>query len=350
MDTGRPVLPRYARPSLPGVTTSNSDDIPTVERLETPPRASSVSPHPQHANPADSDPSIGDGRGGRLMLSALREHAFEHSLHPSLHPPRAHSRSDNTSGSSRPPFEREGDVPNAMSTPILADASIHVSSPILAEPRPSADFMKMESPIRPPPAESVRSQIARVGKIVRDLNRLPWIASSGVSSIYVPGEATTRRYSRPISKKQGSWYTSRAKPIDLFAGPSTTGLLPIQHHSPPSAIPGHSQPVVPAPFILGSSANLLFSPPGAQGGGGGGSGSPSHEGPLSTDSHGSQAHVLAPCLCCAAVLPRPVYMLANSQPQFMSSGQMDGGGGMGMGMGPRLFVPQPSGLRTPTFG
>lgn len=363
-ETGRTMMPRYAGHPMPGVATSNSDDIPTVERLETPPRASPISPHLQHVNPADSDASIGDGRGGRLMLSALREHEFEHTLHPSLLPPRAHSRSDNTSASSRPPFEREGDVPNAMSTPILADASIRVSSPILAEPRPSADFMKMESPIRPPPAESVRSQIARVGRVVRDLNRLPWIASSGVSSIYVPGEATTRRYSRPIPKKQGSWYTSRAKPMDLFAGPSTTGLLPIQQAPPSATTPGHHQPVIPAPFILGSSANLLFTQPG-HAGGGGGSGSPSHEGPLSTDSHGSQAQVLAPAYVAQplfvypsglpqpggppeAQLPRPVYMLANSPSHFMPSGQLDGGGGMGMGG--RLFVPQPSGLRTPTFG
>lgn len=361
IETGRTTLPRYTGPFMPGVATSNSDDIPTVERLETPPRASSVSPHPRHVH-SDSDAS-GDGRRERLMLSAVREHSFEHSLHPSLHPPRAHSRSDNTSTSSRPPFEREGDLPNAMSTPILADASIRVSSPILAEPRPSADFMKMDSPIRPPPAESIRSQIARAGKFVRDLNRLPWIASSGVSSIYVPGEATTRRYSRPISKNKGSsWYTSRAKPIDLFAGPSTTGLLPPQ--PPPHLGMGHHQPIIQAPFILGSSANLLFTQPG-QMGGGGGSGSPSHEGPPSSDSHGSQPQVLAPAYVAQPLFvypsglpqpggppdaqhPRPVYMLANSPPHFVSSGQVDAGGGMGMGS--RMFVPQPSGLRTPTFG
>ncbi|KAF8552123.1 hypothetical protein OG21DRAFT_1486465 [Imleria badia] len=369
IETGRTMAPRYPMP-MPGVATSNSDDIPTVERLESPLCASSVSPRPRHSNPADSDPSIGDGRRERLMLSAVHEHAFEQH-HPSLLPPRAPSRSDNTSTSSRLPFERGGDVPNAMSTPILANASIRVSSPILAEPRPSADFMKMESPIRPPPAESVRSQIVRAGKFIRDINNLPWIASSGVSSIYVPGEATTRRYSRPIIKNKGSsWYQSR-KQLDLLAGPSTTGLLHHpQAHAPLGA--GHAQPILPAPFILGSSANLLFSQP-MQAGGGGGSGSrsPSHEGPPSTDSHGSQAQVLAPAYVAQplfvypsglpqpggppeAQLPRPVYMLANSPPQFMTSGQVDGGGGMGMGMGmgmgPRLFVPQPSGLRTPTFG
>lgn len=367
IETGRTMSPRYPMP-MPGVATSNSDDIPTVERLETPPRASSVSPRPRHGNPADSDASIGDGRRERLMLSAVHEHAFEQ-FHPSLLPPRAHSRSDNTSTSSRPPFEREGDLPNAMSTPILADASIRVSSPILAEPRPSADFMKMESPIRPPPAESVRSQIARAGKFIRDLNGLPWIASSGVSSIYIPGEATTRRYSRQIVKNKGSsWYTSRSKQLDLFAGPSTTGLLPVQAHAPSGA--GHAQPIAPAPFILGSSANLLFSQPMQMGGGGSSSRSPSHEGPPSSDSHGSQAQVLAPAYVAQplfvypsglpqpggppeAQLPRPVYMLANSSPHFMASGQLDGGGGgmgMGMGMGARMFVPQPSGLRTPTFG
>ena len=167
------------------------------------------------------------------------------------------------------------------------------------------------------------------------------------------------------SKNKGaSWYTSRAKPIDLFAGPSTTGLLPPHSLPPPGA--GHPGPIMPAPFILGSSANLLFTQPGHMGGGGGGggSGSPSHEGPPSTDSHGSQAQVLAPAYVAQplfvypsglpqsggsseAQLPRPVYMLANSPPQFVSGGQ-DGVGGMGIG--PRLFVPQPSGLRTPTFG
>ncbi|KAI9571071.1 hypothetical protein HD554DRAFT_2036971 [Boletus coccyginus] len=114
----------------------SSDDIPTIERLETP-RASLVSPHPRHVNPSDSDASIGDGRRERLLLSAVHEHSFER-LRPSLNPPRAHSHSDNTSISSRPPFEPEGDVPNAMSTPILAES------------RPSADFMKVDSPIRPP--------------------------------------------------------------------------------------------------------------------------------------------------------------------------------------------------------
>ncbi|KAF8126695.1 hypothetical protein EV363DRAFT_1347128 [Boletus edulis] len=367
IETPRTALPRYTGPSImmPGIATSNSDDIPTVERLETPPRASSVSPHPRHVNPADSDPSIGDGRRERLMHSAVREHSFEQS-HNSLRLPRNHSRSDDTSTYSRPPFEREGDIPNAMSTPILANASIRLSSPILAEPRPSADFMKMDSPIRPPPAESVGSQIARAGKFIRDLNGLPWVASSGVSSIYVPGEATTRRYSRPIHKNKGSWYTSRPKQLDLFAGPSTTGLLPPQ--LPPTSGMGHAQPVVPGPFILGSSANLLFTQPvQATGGGGSGSRSPSHEGPPSTDSHGSQAQVLAPAYVAQPLFvypsglpqpggppdaqhPRPVYMLANSPPHFMSG--QDGGGGMGMGMplGPRLFVPQPSGLRTPTFG
>ena len=359
IETGRIALPRYTGPSMSGIATSNSDDIPTVERLETSPRASSVSPRPRHGNPADSDASI-DARRERLMLSAVHEHSFEQ-LHPALRPPRPHSRSD-TSNSSRPPFEREGDVPNAMSTPILADASIHVSSPILAEPQPSADFMKMDSPIRPPPAESVRSQIARASKFVRDLSNLPWIASSGVSSIYIPGEATTRRYSRPIHKNKGSsWYTSRAKQLDLFAGPSTTGLIPSQH--PPTSVPGQPQSIMPAPFILGSSANLLFSQPVHTGGGGGsGSRSPSHEGPPSTDSHGSQPQMLAPAYVAQplfvypsglpqpggppeAQIPRPVYMLANSPPHFMSPGQ-DGSGVMG----PRLFVPQPSGLRTPTFG
>ena len=68
----------------------------------------------------------------------------------------------------------------------------------------------------------------------------------------------------PISKNKGSsWYTSRSKPIDLFVGPSTTRLLPPQPSLPSE--PGYAQPVVPVPFILGSSANLLFTQP-VQGG------------------------------------------------------------------------------------
>ncbi|KAG9310083.1 hypothetical protein JVU11DRAFT_9692 [Chiua virens] len=347
-ETGRTAFPRYTGPSMPGIAaSSNSDDIPTVERLETSPRASSVSPpHLRHAIPAESDISIGDARRERLLLSAPFQLRTT--------PPRLVVHL-NEKATPLTPCPR----------PFLADASIRVSTPILAEPRPSADFMKMDSPIRPPPAESVSSQIVRAGKFVRDLNRLPWIASSGVSSIYVPGEATTRRYSRPVVKNKGSsWYTTRAKPIDLFAGPSTTGLIPPQ--PPPPSSMGLPQPVIPAPFILGSSANLLFTQPVHAGGGGGsGSRSPSHEGPPSTDSHGSQAQVLAPAYVAQplfvypsglpqpggppeAQMPRPVYMLANSQPQFLSSGQFDVGGGMTAG--PRMFVPQPSGLRTPTFG
>ncbi|KAF9218565.1 hypothetical protein BS17DRAFT_811614 [Gyrodon lividus] len=347
-ETGRTMLPRNTGPYTPGVPKTNSDDIPTVERLETPPRASSASPA-RLANPVDGEASFGDGRRERLMLSAVHEHSYEHSLHPSLHVPRPHSRSHNISASSRP-FEPEGEFPNAMSTPILAEASIRVSSPILAEPRPSADFAKMESPIRPPPAESVASQLARVRRFFRDLNGLPWIASRDISDVYVPGQsAIRRRYSRPRDSK--SWYTPRNnRTLDLLAGPSTVGLLP-----PQQPTPVHAQMPGSAPFILGSSANLLFSQP--PHGGGGGSRSPSHEGPPSTDSHGSQAQVLAPAYVAQplfvypsglpqpggsgeAQYPRPVYMLATSQPHFMSPND---------GAGPRLFVPQPSGLRTPTF-
>ncbi|KIK79729.1 hypothetical protein PAXRUDRAFT_160494 [Paxillus rubicundulus Ve08.2h10] len=312
-ETGRMGLPRYTGPgpSGLGIPKTNSDDIPTVERLETP-RDSSV-------------------------------------LHPPFLAPRPHDWSHNTSTSSRP-FEREEEVPNAMSTPILAEPPIQISSPILAEPRPSADFAKMESPIRPPPAESVASQLARVRRFFRDLNGLPWIASRGISDVYLPGQSEIRRrYSRP-PRDSKSWYTPRnTRTLDLLAGPSTTGLLPTQQ-----PIPVQSQLSGPAPFILGSSANLLFSQPLP----GGGSRSPSHEGPPSTDSHGSQAPIMAPAYVAQplfvypsglpqpggsseAQLPRPVYMVASSSPHFMTSN--DGGAG------PRLFVPQLSGLRTPTF-
>ncbi|KAF9232524.1 hypothetical protein BU15DRAFT_67394 [Melanogaster broomeanus] len=289
-ETGRSTLPRYSGPLSSGIPKTNSDDIPTVERLETPTRASSVSPPARHANPADGEVSLGDGRRERVMLSAVHEH--EHSLN-SLLAPRQHSRSHNTSGSSRP-FEREEEVPNAI-------------SPILAEPRPSADFAKMESPIRPPPAESVASQLARVRRFFRDLNGLPWIASRDISDVYRPGQsALRRRYSRPRESK--SWYTPRnSRTLDLFAGPSTTGLL-----APTQPTPVHAQPGGAAPFILGSSANLLISQPPHGGNAGGGSRSPSHEGPPSTDSqsHGSQAPVLAP-----AYVAQPLFVYPSGLPQ-----------------------------------
>jgi hypothetical protein len=350
-ETGRTGHSRYAYPgpSGLGVPKTNSDDIPTVERLETPPRASSASPA-RLTSPADAEGSFRDGRKERLILPAVREQSYERSLHPSLLAPRPHDRSHNTSTSSRP-FEREEEVPNAMSTPILAEPPIQISSPILAEPRPSADFAKMESPIRPPPAESVASQLARARRFFRDLNGLPWIASRGISDVYLPGQSEIRRrYSRP-PRDSKSWYTPRnTRTLDLLAGPSTTGLLPTQQ-----PIPVHAQLSGPAPFILGSSANLLFSQPLP----GGGSRSPSHEGPPSTDSHGSQGPIMAPAYVAQplfvypsglpqpggsseAQYPRPVYMVASSSPHFMTSN--DGGAG------PRLFVPQPSGLRTPTFG
>ncbi|KIJ64870.1 hypothetical protein HYDPIDRAFT_167649 [Hydnomerulius pinastri MD-312] len=351
-EAGRTALPRYQPPSS-GVPETNSDDIPTVERVETPPRASSVSPPGRLANPLDGEASFESGRRARLLLSAVHEHSYEHSLRASLHAPRVRSRSNNTSISSRP-FERDGEVPNAMSTPVL-EPSIH--SPILAEPRPSADFIKMESPIRRPPEESVASQLARVRRFFRDLNGLPWIASRDISTEYKPGRSTSRRrYSRQREPKQSSsWYTPRNNhPLDLLAGPSTTGLLPPQHSTPM-----HAHPQGAPPFILGSSANLLFAQPRHGGGGSTDSRSPSYEGPPSTDSHGSQPQMYAPAYVAQPLFvypsglpqpggppdsqfPRPVYMIASSSPQYLS--QNDGG------VGPRIFVPQPSGLRTPVLG
>ncbi|KAG6334034.1 hypothetical protein ID866_5051 [Astraeus odoratus] len=328
MDTGRTTISHYHSPLSP-IPKTNSDDIPTVERLETPTRAASVSPQ-------------------RLMLSAVDEHSFEHDQSHSSDAPQTHSDL-NTSISSR------GFEPN-ISDPIA------ISTPILAEPRPSADFAKMEPPPRPPPEESIASQLAQVRRFFRNLNGLPWIAPRDISEAYVPGQSPSRRrYSRQRQAKQPvSWYTPRNnRPLDLLAGPSTTGLLPSQQCTP------QQPPPQPLQFILGSSANLIFShqpPGGGSGGTGGGSRSPTHEGPLSTDSHGSQnppgvftpAYVATPLFVYPSGLPqpgnsasgtniategpRPVYMVSSSLPQFFDPGHPS-----------RTFVPQPSGLRTPVL-
>lgn len=56
------------------------------------------------------------------MLSALRKYSFKHSFHFSLP----------LTASIQPPFEQEGDISSPMSAARLAEASIHVRSPILA--------------------------------------------------------------------------------------------------------------------------------------------------------------------------------------------------------------------------
>lgn len=322
---GRSAVPRYQSPSSP-IPKASADDIPAVERLGTPPHASVASPQ-------------------RLMLSAVDEHSFEHDQSHSSDGPQTQSDL-NTSISSRA-FEPSLSAPVAISTPILA------------EPRPSADFAKMEPPVRPPPEESVASQLARIRRFFRDLDGLPWIAPRDISEVYVPGQSPSRRrYSRQKQFKPAvSWYTPRNnRPLDLLAGPSTTGLLPPQQQTPQHMNTQHPQ------FIIGSSsANLLFTHPPSAGvgvGTGGGSRSPTHEGPLSTDSNGSQfppgmyapAYVAQPLFVYPsglpqagsntspeAQMPRPVYMLASSPPQFLSASE---------GVFPsRTFVPQPSGLR-----
>jgi len=52
--------------------------------------------------------------------------------------------------------------------------------------------------------ESIRSHISCARIPLQDFNRLPRIASFGVSSIYIPGDATSRWYSRPIATNKWS--------------------------------------------------------------------------------------------------------------------------------------------------
>ncbi|KAG0702252.1 hypothetical protein DFH29DRAFT_1079599 [Suillus ampliporus] len=132
------------------------------------------------------------------------------------------------------------------------------ATPVLVEPRPAEDFAKMESPIRPPPEESIASQVARIQRFMRDLSGLPWISPARISNEYVPGQGDRRRHSRQrYSKTSKSWYTQRNKgTLDLLSGPSTplsTGRAP-QHVQ-------NSQPApAPRPYVMSpSTASLIFS-------------------------------------------------------------------------------------------
>ncbi|KIK11484.1 hypothetical protein PISMIDRAFT_19491, partial [Pisolithus microcarpus 441] len=156
-EANRPTLPLY-HPSSSPIPKINSDNIPAVERLGTPPRTISATP-PQR-------------------LSAVDENTFDNDQSRSSDGPQTLSDLG-TSMSSRA-FEPRLSGPLAISTPVLA------------EPRPSPDFQKMEDP-RPPPEESVASQLARIRRFFRDLNGLPWIAPRGISEPYLPGQSPPRR-------------------------------------------------------------------------------------------------------------------------------------------------------------
>jgi hypothetical protein len=306
------------------------DDVPQVERLDTPP---SLIPSPTKPNillEADTRTSIADTRRDRTLSAVNESYEPTHSRsHDDLFHPHSRTHRRDISNTSHP-FHHSTDaltIPQAFHPSPQATAT-----PILVEPQPSADFAKMESPIRPPPEESIASQVARIRRVLRELKGLPWISPARISNEYFPGQSERRRYSRqrPI-KTPKSWYTQRNQgTLDLLSGPSTpltTGRIP-QHIQ-------NSQPApAPAPYVMSaSSASLMFSGqlPGRR------SRSPSSDGVPSSESTGNPpysgplypAYVAQPLFVYPSGLPspgsgletqpRPVFFTSPVAPQYAAS-------------------------------
>lgn len=94
-----------------------------------------------------------------------------------------------------------------------------LGSPVPVEPRPTADYAKMESPVRTaPPDDSFSAHITRIHNFLVDLKNLPWF-SPRVTIDYYP-EKSPR--ARDPKVKSGSWYTTREhQHLDLLETPAT---------------------------------------------------------------------------------------------------------------------------------
>lgn len=320
---GTSILPYQANPQSQGTSFSQRQllpgDVPQVERLDTPP---SIVPSPTKPNILlEVDTSITDTRRDRTLSAVNESYEPTHSRsHDDLFRPHSRSHRRDISNASQP-FHHSTEaitIPHTFHPSPQATAT-----PILVEPQPAADFAKMESPIRPPPEESIASQVARIRRVLRELKGLPWVTPARISSIYRPGQSERRRYShRQQPKTPRSWYTPRNKEtLDLLSGPSTpsaSGRLP-EHvrnsHPAPS----------PAPYVLSaSSANLMFSGqlPGRR------SRSPSSDGVPSSESTGNgpysgplyPAYVAQPLFVYPSGLPSPGSGLeAQPRPVFFTS-------------------------------
>ena len=339
---GTSIPPYQANPPSPGVSFAQRqllpNDVPQVERLDTPP---SIMPSPTKPNillEVDTRTSIADTRRDRT-LSAVNEsyeptHSRSHDdlfhpqsrSHDDLFRPQSRSHHRNISNTSHP-FHHSVE---AITIPQTFHPSPQITAtPILMEPQPSADFAKMESPIRPPPEEPIASQVARIRRVLRELKGLPWISPARISNEYIPGQGERRRYScqRP-PKNPKSWYSQRNKgTLDLLSSPSapvTSGRIPehVQNSQPAPS---------PAPYVMSaSSANLMFSGqlPDRR------SRSPSSDGAPSSESTGNApysstlypAYVAQPLFVYPSGLPspgsgleaqpRPVFFTSPVAPQF----------------------------------
>lgn len=280
-------------------------DVPQVERLDTPP---SLMPSPTKPNillEADARTSISDTRRDRTLSAVNESYEPTHSRsHDDLFRPHSRSHRRDISNTSHP-FHRSTE---AISIPHTFHPSPQATAtPILVEPQPAADFAKMESPIRPPPEESIASQVARLGRVLRELKGLPWVSPARISNEYIPGQSERRRYScqRP-PKNSKSWYTQRNKgTLDLLqSGPSTpsnSGRLQHVQNSQPAPSP--------APYVMSaSSANLMFSGqlPGRR------SRSPSSDGAPSSESTSNAAPYSGPMY--AAYVAQPLFVYPSGLP------------------------------------
>ncbi|OAX33174.1 hypothetical protein K503DRAFT_775892 [Rhizopogon vinicolor AM-OR11-026] len=293
------------------------NDVPQVERLDTPP---SIIPSPTNHNillEVDPRTSIADTRRDRTLSAVNESYEPTHSRsHDDLFRPHSRSHRREISNTSHP-FHHSTE---AISIPHTFHPSPQATAtPILVEPQPAADFAKMESPIRPPPEESIASQMARIRRGLRELKGLPWVSPARISNEYIPGQGERRRYScqRP-AKTSKSWYSERNKgTLDLLQSPSTGR---IQQHV------RNSQPApAPAPYVMSaSSANLMFSGqlPGGR------SRSPSSDGAPSSDSASNApysgplypAYVAQPLFVYPSGLPSPGSGLeAQPRPVFFTS-------------------------------
>jgi hypothetical protein len=149
-------------------------------------------------------------------------------------------------------------------------------SPFYFEPQHSEDYaamdMDLESPLRGTSEHSAPvSQFARIAKLFRDLNDLPWVAPN-VTVNFDPTEAERARsaHARGLGK---SWYTGHLDDLDILGGgggsgggSSTRGLAAPSGHSFGRA-PGSSTTLAPphgsasVSSSEGASANHLPSAP-----------------------------------------------------------------------------------------
>jgi len=336
-------IPSYQpNPQAPGISLVHrqvlANNVPQVERVDTP-LSDMLSPvKPNILLDTDTRTSIADTRRDRTLsaVNELYEPSRSHSDDDLFHT-HFHRDALNTSH----PFHHSTDAIstlhpfNRSTEAISLPRTIHLSTqatatPVLVEPRPAEDFAKMESPIRPPPEESIASQVARIRRFMRDLSGLPWISPARISSEYVPGQSDRRRHSRQrYSKTSKSWYSQRNKgTLDLLSGPSTplsTGRIP--HHVQNSPAPA------PRPYVMSpSTANLMFSRQLS----GGRSRSPSSDGAPSSDSTSNPqysgplypAYVAQPLFVYPSGIPspgsgveaqpRPVFFTTPVSPPFAS--------------------------------